>query len=128
MNIILLAKYSNSFAIVMGVVSVLQCLVRHFFLVGKLEYIRQYLPNFMAMALAFVIPQTYYSTAMLMGAIFSHFWAKKYAKSFDMYCYAIAAGLIAGEGLGGVVGACLELGGVSGSKLGTNLGCPALSC
>lgn len=112
----------------MGGVAVIQCFIRHFYLVGKREHIRAYLPNWMALALAFVIPQTYYSTAMLIGAIFSHYWAKRNAASFEMYCYAIAAGLIAGEGLGGVIGACLELGGVSGSKLGTNLGCPALSC
>ncbi|PNS18116.1 hypothetical protein CAC42_3561 [Sphaceloma murrayae] len=121
-------KSSAIFACVAGAISVIQALVRHFYLVGKREHIRAYLPNWMAVALAFVIPQTYYSTAMLIGAITAHIWAKKSAKSFDMYCYAIAAGLIAGEGLGGVVGACLELGGVSGSKLGTNLGCPALSC
>ncbi|TKX22412.1 oligopeptide transporter-like protein 1 [Elsinoe australis] len=105
---------SAIFACVMGAVAAVQALVRHFYLVGKHEYIRGYLPNWMAVALAFVIPQTYYSTAMLIGAIVAHFWAKKRAASFDMYCYAVAAGLIAGEGLGGVVGACLELGGVSG--------------
>lgn len=112
----------------MGAVSAIQAVVRHFYLVGEREHIRAYLPNWMAIALAFVIPQTYYSTAMLMGAIFSHFWAKRNPKNFEMYCYAIAAGMIAGEGLGGVIGACLELGGVSGSVLGTNLGCPVLSC
>jgi len=112
----------------MAAVAVIQAIVRHHWLVGPKEKYRKWLPNWMAVALAFVIPQTYYSTAMLMGAVASHYWAKRNAKNFDMYCYAIAAGLIAGEGLGGVVGACLELGGVSGSKLGTNIGCPALSC
>ncbi|KAG8631230.1 hypothetical protein KVT40_000370 [Elsinoe batatas] len=109
-------KSSAIFACVMGAVSVIQALVRHFYLHATREKYRIYLPNWMAVALAFVIPQTYYSTAMLIGAIVAHIWAKKSAKSFDMYCYAIAAGLIAGEGLGGVVGACLELGGVSGSN------------
>ncbi|KAF4547607.1 OPT oligopeptide transporter-like protein 2 [Elsinoe fawcettii] len=109
-------KSSAIFACVMGAVAAIQALVRHFYLVGTKEKYRLYLPNWMAFALAFVIPQTYYSTAMLIGAITAHIWAKRGAKSFDMYCYAIAAGLIAGEGLGGVVGACLELGGVSGKR------------
>jgi hypothetical protein len=51
------------------------------------------------------------------------------APAYMMCCrYAIAAGMIAGEGLGGVVGAALQLGGVSGDVKGTMIGCPALSC
>jgi uncharacterized oligopeptide transporter (OPT) family protein len=41
-----------------------------------------------------------------------------------MYGFSIAAGLIAGEGLGGVINAALELGEVSGSFYGTTLGLP----
>lgn len=45
-----------------------------------------------------------------------------------MYCYAVAAGFIAGEGLGGVVQAVLEISGVSGSRYGTSAGCPGDDC
>ena len=41
-----------------------------------------------------------------------------------MYAFAIAAGLIAGEGLAGVINAALELGKVSGSFKGTTIGNP----
>jgi len=121
-------RSSAIFACVMGGVSVAQALFRHFYLNGPREKYRIYLPNWMALAIAFVIPQTYYSTASLIGALISHFWAKKSPVSFNVYCYAVAAGLIAGEGLGGFIGACLELGGVSGSTYGSNIACPANAC
>jgi uncharacterized oligopeptide transporter (OPT) family protein len=41
-----------------------------------------------------------------------------------MYAFAIAAGLIAGEGFGGVINAALELGKVSGSFKGTEIALP----
>lgn len=41
-----------------------------------------------------------------------------------MYCFAIAAGFIAGEGLGGIVNAVLTITGVSGAVYGTTVGCP----
>lgn len=82
----------------------------------------------MAIGVAFVIPATYYSTATLGGAIISHFWQKRNPKNFERYCFAVAAGLIAGEGLGGVIGAALQLGGVAGDVYGTNVGCPRNSC
>ena len=66
--------------------------------------------------------------AAVIGATISHFWAKKYPHGFQVYCYAVAAGMIAGEGMGGFIGACLELGGVSGSKYGSNIACPVNSC
>lgn len=42
-------------------------------------------------------------------------------------CYAIAAGFIAGEGLGGIVGAILQIAEVSGYQKGTAIGCPAMA-
>ncbi|KAL0567705.1 hypothetical protein V5O48_014290 [Marasmius crinis-equi] len=45
-------------------------------------------------------------------------------KSFDLYMFAIAASLLAGEGLGGVFNALLAVIGVDGGKFGTAIGCP----
>jgi uncharacterized oligopeptide transporter (OPT) family protein len=42
-----------------------------------------------------------------------------------MFMFAVAAGLLAGEGLGGVAQALLAIAGVDGSKYGTAIGCPA---
>jgi hypothetical protein len=41
-----------------------------------------------------------------------------------MYCFAVAAGFTAGEGLGGIVNAILTIAGISGARYGTSIGCP----
>lgn len=83
----------------------------------------------MCIGLAFVLPQTYYGLAMLIGAVPCYFWAKRNPKSFDVYGYAIAAGLIAGEGIGGVINAVFQIAGISGpDPYGTQIACPAMVC
>lgn len=82
----------------------------------------------MVMSLAFVIPATVYSTAILMGAIIAAVWARRSPESFGMYGYAVAAGLMAGEGIGGVVNAVLQMLGLSGDFWGTRVGCPGGKC
>ena len=61
---------------------------------------------------------------MTMGAIAAKIWQKRNPASFEVLAYAIAAGLIAGEGIGGVVNAVLQIAGVAGDKYGTQAGCP----
>ncbi|KAJ9136585.1 OPT superfamily oligopeptide transporter [Pleurostoma richardsiae] len=119
---------SGIFAIVMGIVSVIQVFVRHFYLTGPREKWRGYLPNWGAIALSFVIPLPVFTNAALCGAIIAAIWKKWWPKNWDIYGYAVAAGAIAGEGLGGFVGAILTIAGVGGDKYGTMAGCPALSC
>lgn len=63
---------------------------------------------------------------MAVGATFVYLWRRNYPAAAAMYCYAIAAGFIAGEGLGGIVGAILQIAGVSGNFKGTSVGCPAM--
>ena len=76
------------------------------------------------MGIAFILNTTTYPTAVAIGATISFIWARKWPGGFAMYCYAIAAGMIAGEGLGGIVGAILQVANVSGSYYGTAIGCP----
>ena len=85
-----------------------------------------YVPNLVAMGIAFILNTTTYPTAMAIGATFAHFWRNNHPANFGMYCYAVAAGMIAGEGLGGIVGAILQIAGVAGSYKGTAIGCPAM--
>ncbi|KAI0103793.1 OPT oligopeptide transporter protein-domain-containing protein [Nemania sp. FL0031] len=119
---------SGIFSIVMAIVVVAQVVVRHFYLVGEREWVREYLPNWGAIALSFVLPSPVFTTASLFGALLAFAWRKWKLSSFELYGYAVAAGFIAGEGLGGVVGAVLQIAGVSGDILGTNAGCPANAC
>jgi hypothetical protein len=48
------------------------------------------------------------------GSLFAYFWLKKSPKGYDMYGFAVAAGMVAGEGLGGVLQALLAVAGVGG--------------
>ncbi|GAB1309834.1 Metal-nicotianamine transporter YSL2 [Madurella fahalii] len=119
---------SGIFAIVMGVFSIIQVVFRHFYLVGEREKYRKWLPNWGAIALSWVIPAPVFANAALLGAIIAAVWRKWNMRTWDIYGYAVAAGFIAGEGLGGVVGAVLTLANVDGYTKGTMIACPLNSC
>lgn len=59
---------------------------------------------------------------MAIGSTFNFFWQIRSLASFDMYMFAVAAGMLAGEGLGGVFQALLAVAGVDGSSK-----CPVLA-
>lgn len=98
--------------------------------IAKYRWIPQrmhvYLPNMNAVGLAFTLPQTFYSTAMATGAIASYFWLKKSPGTWNAYAYSLAAGMAAGEGIGGVINAAFQVGKISGDYYGTAVGCPGL--
>jgi len=54
--------------------------------------------------------------AMAVGSSVNYFWMLRNPIGFDMYMFAIAAGLLAGEGLGGVFQALLSVIGVDGGS------------
>ncbi|RSL51291.1 hypothetical protein CEP54_011503 [Fusarium duplospermum] len=116
---------SAIFSIVMGVVCALQAVLKHFYLVGPREKYRNWLPNWMSVGVAWVLgPDSGYANAVMFGSITAWWWRKWFRNSFEMYAFAVAAGLIAGEGLGGVVNAALELGKVSGTFKGSEIALP----
>ena len=116
---------SGIFSIIFGIFGSLSVLFRHYFLTGHREKYRVYVPNFMAVGLAFVLPQTVYGTAMMMGATIAYIWAKKWPVGFDIFCYACAAGMIAGEGMGGVLNAVFQVAKIAGEEgRGWAAGCP----
>ena len=119
---------SGIFSIVFSGFGALMVLLRHYVLVGDREWMRVYQPNMMAISLAFVLPQTVYGIAMTIGAIPAFYWAKKYPASWDVYGFAVAAGLIAGEGIGGVINAVFQIAGIAGNKYGSGIACPMNSC
>lgn len=89
---------------------------------------RDYHPNMMVVSMAFIIPATQYGTAMVIGAIITRTWARKSGKTFEAYGYAVAAGFMAGEGIGGIVNAALSISGLGGETWGSGIGCPAGVC
>ncbi|KAI0676232.1 oligopeptide transporter [Trametes maxima] len=108
-------------AIGLGLFAVASVVVKHLWVPKKYW---QYIPNWNAVGLAFVTPQVYYSIAMAAGSTFNFLWARRSPAGFDMYMFAVAAGMLAGEGLGGVLQALLAVAKVDGSRFGTSIGCP----
>ncbi|KAH7026389.1 OPT oligopeptide transporter protein-domain-containing protein [Microdochium trichocladiopsis] len=108
-------------ALVFGLFSIVLIAAKYLWIPEKYHV---YVPNMNAVGLAFTLYQTHYSTAMAVGAIASHIWLKKSPHTWEMYAYSLAAGLSAGEGIGGVFNAILTVAGVGGDK-GSAVGCPA---
>ncbi|MCJ1436204.1 hypothetical protein MMC27_005582 [Xylographa pallens] len=110
-------------SIAFGVLAILVTVVKYRFVpVDKHVWV----PNMNAIGIAFILNTTTYPTAMAFGSTIAYLWRRNYPMAFGMYCYAVAAGFIAGEGLGGIVGAVLQVAKVSGNYYGTAVGCPAM--
>jgi OPT family oligopeptide transporter len=73
--------------------------------------VRPLLPNGLAFGIAFIVP-AFYSIEMFAGMLFYIWWRAKHPDNCKRYEFAVAAGLIAGEGLMGVVKAVMTLAGV----------------
>ncbi|KOS18185.1 Metal-nicotianamine transporter YSL2 [Escovopsis weberi] len=115
----------GAFTIAVGIFCALQAIFKNFYLVGPREKYRIWLPNWMSIGVAWVLgPDSGFANAILFGSITAWWWRKYFPQHFEMYAYAIAAGLIAGEGLAGVVNAALTLGGVDGTVKGTMIALP----
>lgn len=89
---------------------------------------RAYHPNVMILAMAFTLPAAQYGIAFLMGSLVAMVWRRKSPGGFEAYGYAVAAGFIAGEGIGGSVNAAMSILGIGGSGFGSGVGCPAGQC
>ncbi|PCH38834.1 OPT oligopeptide transporter [Wolfiporia cocos MD-104 SS10] len=109
-------------ALVLGGLVIVSTAVKYRFFAPETH---KYFPNWNAVGIAMVLgPTNTYPVAMMFGSLIAFLWRRRFPASWLMYGYAIAAGMIAGEGLGGIVNAALEIGKVSGSLYGTSVGCP----
>ena len=80
-------------------------------LLRKIPAIAKWVPSGLAMGIAFIIP-AYYSLVMVYGMIAWLIWKQINPQSVDKYNFALASGLVAGEGLMGIVNAVLTILGV----------------
>lgn len=109
-------------ALVLGGMVIVSTIVKYRFVPLAKHHL---FPNWNAVGIAFVLgPSNTYPVAMMFGSLIALVWRKRFGGNWLMYGYAVAAGMIAGEGLGGIVNAALEIGKVSGSLYGTSVGCP----
>lgn len=72
---------------------------------------KPYLPSGLAMGIAFIIP-AFYSLVMFYGLVAWLIWRAVAPSQTEKYTFALASGLIAGEGLMGIVNAGLTLLGI----------------
>ncbi|KAF9509733.1 hypothetical protein BS47DRAFT_1396579 [Hydnum rufescens UP504] len=111
-------------AIALSIVAAITVLVKHLYIPANSTWV--YVPNWNAIGLAFIVPQIYYPLIMAIAATVNWFWERGSPSSFDMYGFPLASGLVAGEGIGGVMVAILAVAGVDGSHYGTAIGCPSM--
>ncbi|KAJ5801824.1 uncharacterized protein N7518_003892 [Penicillium psychrosexuale] len=117
---------SGRFAVLFAAVGVMIVLLRNML---RTFPAKVYLPNMMIMGLAFTMPSPPYGIAMLMGALGARMWKWREERTFETYSSSVAAGLVAGEGIGGIVNGVLTIAvGWGGDGWGTGLGCPSGRC
>ncbi|PWN53970.1 OPT superfamily oligopeptide transporter [Violaceomyces palustris] len=108
-------------AIGFAILAALTVVIKYLWIPAKYHV---WVPNWAAVGLGFVVPQTYYPIAMCFGAVFSLVWQKKRPEAFDTFAFAVAAGLVAGEGIAGVWNAVATIAGFDGGKYGVTTGLP----
>ena len=80
-------------------------------LLQRVEKFKPYCPSGLAMGIAFIIP-AYYSFVMFYGVVAWWIWKRKSPSQVDRFNFALASGLVAGEGLMGIVNAALTIFGI----------------
>jgi uncharacterized oligopeptide transporter (OPT) family protein len=108
-------------AIALGLLAVISVVAKYNVVPPKYH---DFVPNFNAIGIGFIMNVCTYPVAMFFGSTIAFFWRRMFFNNYQMYCFAVAAGFIAGEGLGGIVNAVFTISGVSGATYGTSVGCP----
>lgn len=78
-------------------------------ILGKLfPKAKRFMPSSLAFGIAFIVP-AFYSLTMFLGALLFFLWTRRNEKQAKALGFAVASGLIAGEGLMGIVNAVMTL-------------------
>ncbi|KAJ1568664.1 hypothetical protein HK405_015446 [Cladochytrium tenue] len=85
---------------------------------------RHLLPNLNALGIAMVNPQPHVGVSLAVGAAANAIWRAADHHRWDRYAFAVASGLIAGEGIAGIVEAVYALAGLKHEKLALMVGVP----
>jgi uncharacterized oligopeptide transporter (OPT) family protein len=87
-----------------------------------------WVPSPSIMGLAMTLPGSTVSLTISIGALAAVLWSCYGKQSHATYFLPVAAGAIAGEGVGNVILSILQIAEVGGMQLGTKLGCVAELC
>lgn len=118
-------RSSGIFAVCLSVFACAMTVAKYFVLTGPREKYREYIPNWVAIGIMMVVPVPCIGIAIMMGALISLVWHRFWRRTHDEYLFSVIAGMISGEGIGGIFNAILAIAGVSA---GTSIGCPAGRC
>jgi uncharacterized oligopeptide transporter (OPT) family protein len=80
-------------------------------LLRRIDAIKAYVPSGLAVGIAFLIP-AYYSIVIFFGAMVLIVWKRLDNDNFQRFGFAVASGMVAGEGIMGLVNALLTIMGV----------------
>ncbi|MFT7520089.1 MAG: OPT family oligopeptide transporter [Kiritimatiellia bacterium] len=96
------------YAVIAGLIlGALLSIVRHY----APDKLKNWVPSGLAVGIAFIVP-AYYAVIMWLGSMFLVGWNKISPNGVKALAFAVASGLVAGEGLMGVVSAILQISGV----------------
>jgi uncharacterized oligopeptide transporter (OPT) family protein len=115
-------RSSGYTAIALSLVAVMTVILKYTVIPRRYHH---WVPNWNAIGLGFVVYQTYYPLAMVVGAHMAQIWGKRWPKSWEIWGFALSAGFIAGEGMGGVLTALFTIVKIDGSVYGSSVACPA---
>lgn len=77
-------------------------------LLRRIDALKPYVPSGLAVGIAFIIP-AYYSIVIFLGAMILIIWKRIDNDSFERLGFAVASGMVAGEGIMGLVNALLTI-------------------
>ncbi|KAJ3494976.1 hypothetical protein NLG97_g3720 [Lecanicillium saksenae] len=100
---------SMYFSAFLAVFSAILVILKHVLCSSGYSWVKAYWPNMMIFGLAFTLPNAQTPTTMMIGAIIAAVWKSKSMKGFETYAFGVAAGLVAGEGIGGTINCALSI-------------------
>jgi putative OPT family oligopeptide transporter len=100
-----LPPYAPQALAIAGAVGVILPILR------RMDRIKPYVPSGLAMGIAFIVP-AFNSLVMFYGLLIWLVWKRFWPVAAEKYTFAVASGMIAGEGLIGIVNAGLTIAGV----------------
>lgn len=111
-----------------GIFAVIISLTKKYYLTGHRGKYREWVPNFAIVGTMMLLPLPAIGICFAVGGLISINWRKRNLAGFQNYAYHVAAGMMVGEGFGGVINAIFQLAGIGGAVHGTDIACPLDSC
>ncbi|KAM3507294.1 hypothetical protein MY11210_007217 [Beauveria gryllotalpidicola] len=96
-------------SMLMAAISSVLVVAKHILCSSGYAWTKPYWPNMMIFGLAFTLPNAQTATTMMIGGVVAAIWRIKSVKRFEMYAFGVAAGFVAGEGIGGTINCALSI-------------------